>query len=89
MAIGHPHFYRTADDYHWNRLPKPLQDEVIEYVDALTDLDLGQPCIWLDLETKQCKHYEYRPQMCHDFEVGNKHCLRLREAHGLPIEPPY
>ena len=84
VAMGHPQFYRTSDNADWNRLPEDLKREVSEHIDALTDLDIGSPCIWLDMKTKQCKHYDHRPQMCRDFEIGNPHCLRMRESYGLP-----
>ncbi len=83
MAIGHPQFYRHGDDPHWRRLPASLQQQINAHIDQLVDIDLGEPCIWLDLETRQCRHYDYRPQMCRDFEIGNPHCLRLRESQGI------
>lgn len=89
MALGHPQFYRHSDDPLWGRLPEQLKQEINEYVDNLTDIDIGQPCIWLDLETRQCRHYDYRPQMCRDFEIGNPHCERMRAAFGMqPFSEP-
>lgn len=82
-AVGHPHFYRNSHNELWNKLPAELQQEVNEYIDGLTDIDLGQPCFWLDPQTKKCRHYEYRPEVCRDFELGSHHCHRLRKAHGL------
>jgi Fe-S-cluster containining protein len=46
-----------------------------------------EPCIWFDQETRRCKHYEYRPEVCRDFEVGEEACLRWRFTE-LGIEPP-
>ena len=82
-AVGHPHFYRNSNDELWEQLPEHLKKEVNEYIDNLTDIDLGQPCFWLDPETKQCKHYEYRPQVCRDFELDSYHCHRLRRSLGI------
>jgi Fe-S-cluster containining protein len=28
------------------------------------------PCFWLELETKRCKHYKYRPEVCRDHFCG-------------------
>jgi Fe-S-cluster containining protein len=85
--VGHPHFYRFATgekaDQHWANLPQHLREEVNQYVDGLESDDLGQPCIWLDRETNQCKHYEHRPQMCRDFEMNSFHCRRLRKSQGF------
>jgi Fe-S-cluster containining protein len=43
----------------------------------------GTPCIWYDAETKKCRHYEYRPDVCHDLEVGSPGCLRWRRELGI------
>ena len=83
MAIGHPQFYRHSNDPIWESLPDNLKRQINEHIDNLTEVDMGEPCIWLDMETRQCKNYEYRPQMCRDFELGNPHCLRMREARGI------
>jgi Fe-S-cluster containining protein len=41
----------------------------------------GSPCIWL--ENGRCKHYDHRPAVCREFEVGGIHCLVWRERHGM------
>ena len=38
----------------------------------------GDGCTWLDRETKRCKHYEHRPMICENFEVGGLLCLEWR-----------
>ena len=85
--MGHPHFWRFAQgddkDVHWANLPEPLKDQINDYVDGLTDHDLGSPCIWLDMDDRTCKHYEHRPQMCRDFEMGGEHCRRIRLSEGI------
>lgn len=87
LHVGHPPFLRFARgdraDPYWAALPPELQREVSDHIDNLQDHDMGQPCIWLDLQTRRCRHYEHRPQQCRDFEVGNYHCLRLRATIGL------
>ena len=46
----------------------------------------GSPCIWYDPETKQCKHYEHRPEVCRDeVKPGDEACHRWRRSVG--IEP--
>lgn len=37
----------------------------------------NSPCCWLDLETRECKHYEHRPELCKNFELGGRDCLGL------------
>ena len=60
-------------------MPEELRRDHMAYVDGLTGSDpLGQPCRWLDLETRKCRHYEYRPKVCREFEVGGEGCLEWR-----------
>jgi len=40
----------------------------------------GSPCVWLDLETKRCRWYEFRPGICREFERGGEVCLATRES---------
>lgn len=39
----------------------------------------NSPCCWLDLDTRECRHYEHRPELCKKFERGGKDCLGLIE----------
>ena len=41
------------------------------------------PCGWLDRSTGRCKHYEHRPEVCREFEVGGEDCHELRESGGI------
>lgn len=36
------------------------------------------PCLWLNRETFRCRHHDYRPQVCREFEPGGEDCLRIR-----------
>jgi Fe-S-cluster containining protein len=39
----------------------------------------GLPCIWLDLETRRCKHYKFRPSCCREaIAPGDDACNYLR-----------
>jgi len=42
-----------------------------------------RPCIWLDLVTGKCRHYEHRPEVCREFEAGGSGCLAARKAFGI------
>ena len=82
-----PH-YSTIDGC--KPLPEWLEAEVRAVWERMQrgEFDpIGQPCIWFDQETRRCKHYEYRPEVCRDFEVGEESCLRWRFTE-LGIEPP-
>lgn len=42
------------------------------------------PCFWLDLETRKCKHYEHRPEVCRDALVINDDgCRHWREEYKI------
>jgi uncharacterized protein len=40
------------------------------------------PCFWFDLESRQCIHYEHRPEICRTgVEIGDEACRSWR-AHA-------
>ena len=67
---------------HWHRLPSQLREEWLQFVENYQrDGALDGPCFWLDLETRKCKHHEYRPQVCRDFETGSDACREWRNEY--------
>ena len=40
-------------------------------------------CLWFDSATRKCRHYQWRPQVCRDYELGGDACLATREKGGL------
>jgi Fe-S-cluster containining protein len=63
--------------------PSGLPLELIEEIDAhFLGLARGQEaqerCLWFDTDTRRCKHYEWRPQVCRDYELGGRACLAQR-----------
>lgn len=73
-----------ADLARWVAMPPRLRDGILQqmadYV-APIGATLDGPCTWLDLETKQCRHHQHRPQVCRDFAVGSTGCLQWRAAY--------
>lgn len=57
---------------------QPIRDRVAadQHFDML-------PCVWLDLNSKRCQHYEHRPQACRDFEINSQLCRLSRWDEGL------
>lgn len=44
----------------------------------------GEPCVWYDAETRRCKHYEHRPDVCRDtVKPGDDDCRRIRRKAGV------
>ncbi len=87
LEVGHPGFFWNPAtgggvDPLWFSLPAALRSELEVYLDGLAEPDLGKTCVWFDPDLRRCRHYDYRPQMCRDFEVGNPKCVQLFEQHG-------
>lgn len=43
------------------------------------------PCGWFDMVTRKCRHYEHRPSVCRDFEVGSTSCVGMRTDAGFAV----
>lgn len=62
-------------------MPAEVQRELKAAVD---DVQSGRraplsPCLWLDLETRRCRHYDLRPPDCRRMELGGEHCRIWRD----------
>jgi uncharacterized protein len=79
MQQGHPPY--TDDELQF--VPYELLAPLNEYLAALSDEDFGQPCLWLDEDTRECLHYDHRPQVCRDFERGGAACVDLRLHYDI------
>ena len=65
----------TVTREEFNSLPQNFRDEIIDKYDETKVID--GPCLWL--ESGICRHYEYRPKICIDFEIGSSGCLLFVE----------
>ena len=98
--MGHPVFLRYGGpqlhaEEGWLNLPEPLKSEIDAYLARLMEErdkglrghagDYGEPCIWLE-PSGACRHYEYRPWVCRDFERDGEDCLRIRQKVGISAE---
>jgi Fe-S-cluster containining protein len=79
----------VGSDPYWDALPDLLKSEIAEFrMQARPNSPHERPCIWLDLATKRCRHYEHRPKLCRDFELGGEECVGFRRLHvTLEIAP--
>ena len=81
--------WRSADGRRVLAMPAEARRELARYYAALRrgetpDRDrLEMPCLWLDVATRRCRHYDWRPQVCRDFEVGQVWCLGFRRERGI------
>jgi len=79
LMAGHP------GETYWHSLPEELRKQWQAFVDGYTLPEYGDtpetfdgPCIWFDMESRQCKNHEHRPNICRDFETGSKECYEWR-----------
>ena len=65
-------------------LPRELRRQIDQH---RPDLSAKDPpgCYWLGADGK-CLHYDQRPLVCREFEMGGEDCLTLR-AKYLPKTP--
>ena len=71
-----PHPFRPSG------LPEALIQEIDETFSGLRRGEEPQEqCLWFDPETRSCSHYEWRPQVCRDYELGGKACLIERREY--------
>ena len=63
-------------------LPQVLIDEVDEhFLGLFRGQEPQDRCLWFDAAARRCRHYEWRPQVCRDYELGGPACLELRRSH--------
>lgn len=77
--------FMIIDDADWNRLIKWRPDLVME-INADREVrhcDDPAPCLWFDADRRTCKHYDYRPEVCRDYEPGCQSCLDHRARVGV------
>ena len=93
--MGYPPYIEGNDhqapERNWTELPEELRRELIEYRDQYQHPPVGEldgPCFWYDIETKLCKHHQYRPNVCRDFKVGCSDCLQWRQHYRVTLARP-
>jgi len=93
LVVTQPPFYRIFNEDGedaWERLKNDCPDLVAE---LLADYQkrrtaggpfYGTPCLWFDEPSRQCRHYEFRPRACRQFEIGSPDCHDARRRAGIP-----
>ena len=72
------------DSIHVRTMPAELVTELRDYAvtkkfNRMRGISLETPCLWLDPTTKKCRHYEWRPSICREFEMGSDACHEWRK----------
>lgn len=89
MGIGSPvALYVSRPEWQADHPFRPdgIPEELIREIDDhFGGLARGQEqqeqCLWFDAVGRRCRHYEWRPQFCRDYELGGEACLALRQLH--------
>jgi len=91
-VVTSPPFHRDFDECGedaWERLkwdrPDLLEEILANYQARRTNRGpfYGTPCIWYDLETRRCRHYDFHPLACRVFERGGQDCHDARRRAGI------
>lgn len=85
VMYGPQHAMHHEDVERFNSMPPDVREDYDAYVEHIK---AGNPhpnnnvCIWFDEDTRQCKHYELRPEICRrEVAPGDDSCRRWREAY--------
>jgi Fe-S-cluster containining protein len=76
---------------NWYNLTDDLRIEWEEFVRTYQSPRQGEldpPCFWLNEETRLCKHHEYRPDVCRNFDIGSSGCLDWRKFYSDRVQKP-
>ena len=78
--------YRDREDLRRiGTLPSEAIEELKAAVHGRQEYDPDGPCLWLDLESRQCRFYAHRPVTCSGdlVTIGNNACLKWRSEFGF------
>lgn len=85
LHMGYPPYLHDSpghpDVEHWQSVPESLKVELEQFIAGYrkpSAAELDGICCWFDPETRKCRHYAIRPQVCRDFKVGCPDCLGWR-----------
>lgn len=68
-----------TDKLRFDTLPQDAKQALLNYYQK-GSFEVA-PCIWLNTETRECRYYDHRPEVCRDFEVGCEACLTWRRLY--------
>ena len=73
--------WREQHPYRPHDLPADLAAEIDDHFAGLfRGQEPQERCLWFDAESRACRHYEYRPQICREYELAGPQCLLRRDA---------
>jgi Fe-S-cluster containining protein len=85
---GSPPFDEDTNE-HAEVADEALKREAERHHEARADAKWDDHCPWLDPRTRLCAHYDERPKVCQEFEIGGEDCLEFRRCYGMgPLPDP-
>ena len=82
--------YAESHPFRPPNLPQELVDEInFHFSGLIRGEEPQESCLWFDQVTRRCRHHEFRPQVCRDYEIGGRECLRERRDAVQAGEPAF
>ena len=87
---GHADWPDQEDIARLAALPQEAKDVIVAYIGRLRrgEVSGDGPSCWLDLNTRRCRFYRHRPEICRNLEVGSDGCLRWRALYQIGRRSP-
>lgn len=83
-------FSASEDGRRLRDMPEEIRAELRDYYHAMQRGEVEDrtrdvegvlvPCLWLDPVAKVCKHHQWRPSVCREFEFGGEDCIAARKS---------
>lgn len=72
------------DAVRLREMPSEARREIEDYLERgeTEGFPFRTPCFWLD-KSGRCRWYEWRPQVCRDFQLGDWMCHYWRRKTGV------
>jgi Fe-S-cluster containining protein len=71
--------WESRHPYRPEGLPAHLVEEIdSHFAGVFRGHEPQDVCFWYDPKSRRCKHYDWRPQVCRDYERGSRECVNLR-----------
>lgn len=84
-SVARQEMMEAPDVRRFQTLPPSAVDELRVRFQAIEAGRVSRysPCVWFDPIARQCRHYEHRPEICRNFEVGSPACGRWRTKYNV------
>ncbi|MBS0262223.1 MAG: YkgJ family cysteine cluster protein [Planctomycetes bacterium] len=78
--------WETVHPFRFPGMPAELIQEIDDNFGGLfRGQEPQERCLWFDATNRRCRHYEWRPQVCRDYELAGRACLLRRDEYRQQI----